>query len=49
MAEDISYYLQHGPGAFYFLGSGNREKNIYAPLHSLAMILMSRQLLSVRR
>lgn len=33
-AEDFCYYLQHRPGAFYFLGSGNREKNITAPLHS---------------
>ncbi len=33
-AEDFCYYLQHCPGAFYFLGSGNAEKNITAPLHS---------------
>ncbi len=31
-AEDFAYYLQHRPGAFYFLGSGN--SNITAPLHS---------------
>lgn len=32
--EDFCYYLQHKPGAFYFLGSGNPKKNITAPLHS---------------
>ncbi len=33
-AEDFAYYLQHCPGAFFFLGSGNPEKNITEPLHS---------------
>jgi len=33
-AEDFSYYLQHRPGAFYFLGSGNKKKGIIEPLHS---------------
>jgi amidohydrolase len=33
-AEDFTYYLQHRPGAFFLLGSGNVEKGITAPLHS---------------
>ena len=33
-AEDFAYYLQHRPGTFFFLGSGNKDKNITAPLHS---------------
>lgn len=33
-AEDFAYYLQHKPGAFYLLGSGNAAKNLTAPLHS---------------
>jgi amidohydrolase len=33
-AEDFAYYLQHRPGAFYLLGSGNAEKGITASLHS---------------
>ena len=32
--EDFAYFLQHKPGAFYFLGSGNEKKGIMAPLHS---------------
>ncbi len=32
--EDFCYYLQHVPGAFFMLGSGNVEKNITQPLHS---------------
>lgn len=32
--EDFSYYLQHRPGAFFLLGSGNEQKGITAPLHS---------------
>ena len=32
--EDFSYYLQHKPGAFFLLGSGNKEKGITQPLHS---------------
>lgn len=30
--EDFAYYLQHKPGAFFFLGSGN--ESLHAPLHS---------------
>lgn len=30
--EDFAYYLQHKPGAFFFLGSGNETIN--QPLHS---------------
>lgn len=33
-AEDFCYYLQHRPGAFYFLGSGNHKQGINQPLHS---------------
>jgi amidohydrolase len=32
--EDFAYYLQHRRGAFYLLGSGNRDKGITEPLHS---------------
>lgn len=32
--EDFSYYLQHRPGAFFLVGSGNRQKGITEPLHS---------------
>ncbi|KJE49901.1 MULTISPECIES: M20 family metallopeptidase [Acidiplasma] len=32
--EDFAYYLQKVPGAYYFLGGGNREKGIYSPNHS---------------
>lgn len=34
IVEDFAYYLQRVPGAFSFLGCGNREKGIVAPLHS---------------
>jgi amidohydrolase len=34
MAEDFAYYLQHRPGAFFLLGSGNPEKGISESLHS---------------
>jgi amidohydrolase len=33
-SEDFCYYLQQRPGAFYFLGSGNNDRGINAPLHS---------------
>ncbi len=33
-SEDYCYYLQHKPGAFYFLGAGNAAKGIDAELHS---------------
>lgn len=33
-AEDFCYYLQHKPGAFFFLGSGKAESPTNAPLHS---------------
>lgn len=32
--EDFSCYLQHKPGAFFLLGSGNAAKGITEPLHS---------------
>jgi amidohydrolase len=32
--EDFAYYLQHRPGAFFLLGSGNRQAGITKPLHS---------------
>ncbi|MCA8911375.1 MAG: amidohydrolase [Planctomycetes bacterium] len=32
--EDFAYYLQHKPGAFFLLGSGNSSKGITEPLHS---------------
>jgi amidohydrolase len=32
--EDFSYYLQHKPGAFFFLGSGNAKLGVTEPLHS---------------
>lgn len=34
--EDFCYYLEERPGAFYFLGGGNKAKNICSPLHSPA-------------
>lgn len=37
--EDFSYYLQHKPGAFFLLGSGNRQKGIQEPLHSPRMMV----------
>lgn len=33
-AEDFAYYLQHRPGAFFFLGSGNASAGITESLHS---------------
>ena len=35
-AEDFAYYSYQKPSVFYFLGVGNAEKNITAPLHSPA-------------
>ena len=32
--EDFSYYLQHRPGAFFLLGSGDRSRGLCEPLHS---------------
>jgi len=32
--EDFCYYLQHKPGAFFLLGSGNQAAGIHEPLHS---------------
>lgn len=32
--EDMSYYLEKVPGAFFWLGSSNKEKGIDKPLHS---------------
>jgi metal-dependent amidase/aminoacylase/carboxypeptidase family protein len=31
--EDFSYYLQHVPGCFMFVGAGNPEASITAPHH----------------
>ncbi|TCS95029.1 amidohydrolase [Hazenella coriacea] len=31
--EDFSYYLQKIPGAFFFIGAGNKEKGITFPHH----------------
>lgn len=33
-AEDFAYYSKQRPSVFYFLGVGNPESNITAPLHS---------------
>lgn len=32
--EDFSYFLQHRPGAFFLVGSGNKARGIIEPLHS---------------
>ena len=32
--DDFGYYSEKVMGAYFFLGSGNREKNITAPSHS---------------
>lgn len=32
-SEDMSYYLQEAPGAYFFLGSSNKEKGIVYPHH----------------
>jgi amidohydrolase len=32
--EDFAYYLQHKPGAFFLVGSGNKAKGISEPVHS---------------
>ncbi|MBP9891267.1 MAG: amidohydrolase [Planctomycetes bacterium] len=37
--EDFAYYLQKKPGAFFFLGSGNKKKGITEPLHSPRMMV----------
>jgi len=34
IAEDFAYYSRAVPACFYFLGTGNAEKGIDAPLHS---------------
>jgi amidohydrolase len=34
IAEDFAYYGQSAPGCFYFLGTGNPEKETTAPLHN---------------
>ncbi|HJO93853.1 MAG TPA: amidohydrolase [Victivallales bacterium] len=33
-SEDFCYFTQNIPGALFFVGSGNKEKNIIEPLHS---------------
>jgi amidohydrolase len=32
--EDFAYYLQKKPGAFFLVGSGNKAKGIFEPVHS---------------
>lgn len=32
--EDFSYFLQHIPGCYFWLGTKNLEKGIHSPLHS---------------
>jgi amidohydrolase len=32
--EDFAYYLQHKPGAFFLVGSGNKARGISNPVHS---------------
>ncbi|MBX3474900.1 MAG: amidohydrolase [Planctomycetes bacterium] len=32
--EDFAYFLQHRPGAFFLVGSGNKSAGIDQPLHS---------------
>ncbi len=32
--EDYCYYLEHKPGAFFFLGAGNQAEGVSYPLHS---------------
>ncbi len=32
--EDFAYFLQHRPGAFFVVGSGNKAKGIIEPVHS---------------
>jgi amidohydrolase len=34
IAEDFAYYGQSAPGCFYFLGTGNPEKETTVPLHN---------------
>jgi amidohydrolase len=34
IAEDFAYYGRSAPACFYFLGTGNPEKGIVAPLHN---------------
>jgi amidohydrolase len=34
IAEDFAYYGRSAPGCFYFLGTGNSEQGITAPLHN---------------
>ncbi len=34
IVEDFAYYLKEVPGAFFFLGSGNPQKDTQHPLHS---------------
>lgn len=33
-SEDMSFYFEHVPGSFIFLGAGNPERGLTAPLHS---------------
>jgi amidohydrolase len=34
LSEDFSYYQKEVPGVFFFLGSGNKEKDYVYPLHN---------------
>ncbi|HHW04057.1 MAG TPA: amidohydrolase [Thermoanaerobacterales bacterium] len=34
IVEDFAYYLQRVPGAYFFLGCGNKKKGIIQPLHN---------------
>lgn len=36
--ESFAYFANERPSAFYFLGSGNKEKNTTQPAHSLSLI-----------
>jgi amidohydrolase len=38
-AEDFSFFLQNVPGAFFFIGTGNTEKDTRHPLHNPAFNL----------
>lgn len=32
--EDFAYFLNHTPGCFFYIGCGNREKGLCAPVHT---------------
>ena len=33
-ADDFAFFLEEIPGAYYYLGSGNKEKGWTAPIHN---------------